>query len=530
MANDGYLAIILNAHLPYIRHPELKTSVEESWLFEAVLDTYLPLLNVLEKLKKEGLPVTITLSVSPSLVEMLVDPLLNERFLRYTENKIKLTEKELERTKNNSELFKLASMYLKETKASYAEYKDRYKRNILNPLSDLEQSGLVEIITTSATHAFLPLLNVVEGAVRGQIHFAVQSHEKHFGVKPEGMWLPECGYSEGMEYILEENGINYFFLDSHGLLFGDRKPKYGVYAPVKCRNGVSVFGRDAASAKAVWSNSEGYPADPVYRDFYQDIGYNLPFEYLKPYLYVEHERGNTGIKYFSKHSGGERNIYKPEAARKKVLEHSENFIYRRLKQLNEISQYMDRPPLIVCPYDAELFGHWWYEGISWLENVLRKAAEGNGIKLISPSEYLKHYPENQIVAPSFSSWGNKGYSEVWLEKRNDWIYRHLHRITERMCKLAGRYPNAAGVKKRALNQAAREVLLAQSSDWAFMMKMGTDTAYALRRIKEHIYNFNKLYFSIIADRIEETWLAAVEYKNNIFSDIDYKVYSNSTFQ
>lgn len=525
----GYLSIVLNAHLPYIRHPEHKTTIEESWLFEAVLETYIPILRVFKKLEKEKVPFKITLSVSPTLAAMLIDPLLSERFIAYTKNKIKLTEKELERTKNNPKLYKLALLYFNETKHAYSEYTEVYSHDILRPLRELQDSGYIEIITTSATHAFLPLLSMVKNAVKGQVSTAVRAHRRYFDRAPQGIWLPECGYSEGIEYILEENGISYFFLDSHGLLFGDKKPKYGVYAPVMCKNGVAAFGRDAASAHAVWSSNEGYPADVLYRDSYEDIGFNLPIEYLKPYFYVKDERWITGIKYFSKDKSDEHKIYNPEKAHKKMLEHADNFIYRRKKQLNELANLMDRPPLVVCPFDAELFGHGWYEGIDWLENVIRKAAKEDSVDLISPSDYLALYPKNQVLSPSFSSWGNKGYSEVWLGKKNDWIYRHLHRMTERMSELASRYPNAEKLKKRALDQAAREVLLAQSSDWAFMMKMDTNAAYAVRRIKEHIYNFNRIYFLLITGKIEDVWLSSLEYKNNVFPDINYKIYANSGF-
>ncbi|MCD6121064.1 MAG: DUF1957 domain-containing protein [Spirochaetales bacterium] len=523
----GYISIVLNAHLPYIRHPERETTIEESWYFEALLETYIPMLRAFMKLQKEKVPFKVTLSISPTLSEMLSDSLLTERFVAYMENKIKLTERELDRTKNNPEFFRLSTLYFNETKRAFKEYTDLYSYDILKPLRELENSGYIEIITTGATHAFFPLLSVVKKSVEAQVEVAVKTHKRHFDKAPKGIWLPECGYSEGIEYILEENGISYFFLDSHGLLFGDKKPKYGVYAPVNCKNGVAAFGRDATSAHAVWSDNEGYPADPLYRDTYEDIGFNLPKEYLKPYLYVDDERWTTGIKYFSKNKNGERKIYNPEEAYKKMLEHADNFIYRRKKQLGELKELMDREPLVVCPYDAELFGHWWYEGIDWLENVVRKAAKEDSVKLVTPSAYLDKYQQNQVLSPSFSSWGNKGYSEVWLGKKNDWIYRHLHRMTERMSELADRFPNSSKLKKRALNQAAREVLLAQSSDWAFMMKMDTDTAYAIRRIKEHIYNFNRIYFSLITGKIEDVWLSSLEYKNRVFPDINYKIYSSS---
>ena len=161
----------------------------------------------------------------------------------------------------------------------------------------------------------------------------------------------------------------------------------------------------------------------------------------------------------------------------------------------------------------------------WLNFLIRKFYfDQDTIRMITPMEYLEENPRNQVITPSMSSWGYKGYSEVWLQGANDWIYRHLHEASWRMNELVALYPRAEGLMQRALNQALRELFLAQSSDWAFILATGTHTSYALKRTKEHILRFTKLYEDIKANVVDEMWLSDIEYKDNLFPDIDYRVH------
>jgi 1,4-alpha-glucan branching enzyme len=288
-------------------------------------------------------------------------------------------------------------------------------------------------------------------------------------------------------------------------------------------NGVAAFGRDLDSARQVWSKHEGYPGDFNYRDFYRDIGFDLDFDYVKPYLPDLNQRGFTGIKY-RRITGmeGEKQVYEREPALRMAAEHAGHFLGARIEQIKNLAGIMDRPPLVVSPYDAELFGHWWYEGPEFLDYFVRKAHYDQKVfRLTTPHEYLGKHLSQQIARPSASSWGSEGYWSVWLNETNEWIYPHLHIAQERMTELARKFPAAGGLKARALKQAGRELLLAQSSDWPFILRTGTSPDYARKRVKDHILRFIGLHEQLTTTRIDEPWLARVEAMDNIFPDINY---------
>jgi len=520
----AYLSLVLHWHLPFVRHPEQPRFLEEDWFFEALSETYLPLLQSWARLEADGVPFRLTVSVSPPLAEMFHDEFLQGRYLQYLERQLELCRHELIRTRAEPAANRLARMYLRRYEECKHQFDVVHGRNLLGALLHFQQQGFVDLITSSATHAFLPVFQMVPGVVRAQIAVAVRSHVRHFGAYPKGLWLPECGYYPGLEAHCRELDLGYFFLESHGLLFADQRPHCGVYAPLYCPNMVAAFGRDPESARAVWSAEEGYPGDPVYREFYRDIGFDLPLDYLRAFLPEEGVRVNTGIKYYAiTGKGAQKRLYNPDAARRKAQEHAEHFLACRLQQVERLGALMEGPPILVCPFDAELFGHWWFEGPFWLETLLRRLpAARRRLVAATPGEFLAEHPVQQIAQPSFSSWGNKGYAEVWLDGSNDWLYRHLHEQAGRMAELARRFPSERGIRRRALNQAFREMLLSEASDWAFIMKTGTTVPYAVRRAREHISNFTKLYESIMANNTEQEWLLQLEARDNIFPEIDYR--------
>ncbi len=523
----GYLSLVLHAHLPFIRHPEHDSFLEENWLFEAITDTYIPLINVFDNLVNDNVDFHITISLSPTLISMLRDDLLTSRYIRHIDKLITLSEQEIERTKGDERTHRLARMYNERFNNAKGIFCDKYNKDIVGAFRKFQDLGKVEVITCCATHGYLPLMDLYKGAIKAQVKVAVDTYKEAFGTIPKGIWLPECGYHPGHDEILKEFGIRYFFVETHGVMFGSPRPKYGVYSPYLCPSGTAVYGRDMESSKAVWSAKEGYPGDYNYREYFRDIGFDLDFDYVKPYINGCGTRINTGIKYH-KITGNSnyKDIYNRQAALDTAASHAGNFMFNREKQVEHLAGMMDRAPIIVSPYDAELFGHWWFEGPEWLEFLLRKMHyDQNTVKTITPGEYLDLYEKYPVLNPSMSSWGWKGYSEVWLDGSNDWIYKHLHKLSELMINAVRDYRNAEGLQKRILDQMARELLLAQSSDWAFIMKTDTFVSYAINRTKEHVGRFLALHDQLRNGSVDMEMLEEAERKNNVFSNVDHSVYA-----
>jgi 1,4-alpha-glucan branching enzyme len=524
----GYLTLVLHAHLPYVRHPEFDDFLEEDWLYEAIIETYIPLLHIFEDLQRDQVDWRLTMSISPTLAGMLSDPLLQSRFLGYLDNLIALTDKELQRTRWEPSVHRVAEMYMNRFTRARELFVQTYQQNLLTGFKRFFDAGKLELITCCATHAFLPLMNHNRNAIRVQIEVGASEFARHFGRSPQGIWLPECGYIHGIDELLAQSGIRYFFLDAHGVLHSDPQPRFGVYAPIICpQSGIAALGRDTDSSKQVWSAVEGYPGDYHYREFYRDIGFDLDWEYLKPHMHSLGIRHFTGIKYHKiTGPGTHKEPYDPDAALERASVHAGNFMFNREKQVEWLSGALDgRPALVVAPYDAELFGHWWYEGPDWLNYLIRRIFyDQQIIQLLTIPEYLDRHPHLQRCQPEFSSWGLNGYCEVWLNETNDWIYPHLHYIADRMVELAKTYVEPTPLQHRLLNQAARELLLAQGSDWAFMMKSGTTVGYATNRTETHILNFNHLCDQLQNDKIDESWLTELERRHNPFPEIDYRRY------
>jgi 1,4-alpha-glucan branching enzyme len=526
----GYLSLVLHAHLPFVRHPEHPEFLEEDWLYEAITEVYLPLIFVFQNLHETGASPRLAMNVSPPLCEMLTDPLLQERYTRHLENLVALSEKEIERTALEAPEFQaVARMYHENLSAAHNLWTTRYHRNLVHAFRELQEEGVVEIITCCATHGFMPLISTHE-ARRAQIEVAVQNYRKHFGRSPRGIWLAECAYEPGVEALLKDAGLEYFISDTHGILYGEPRPRYGVYAPVRCPNGVAVFARDLETSQQVWSSIVGYPGHPDYREFYRDLGWDAPLDYLLPHLHAGGERRHLGLKYHRitgrDVSQPDKQPYDPQSARNRAAEHAGHFIGERIKQAQHLVEAFDgRPPVVCSPYDAELYGHWWFEGPQFIDFLFRKLHwDTDAIEPVAPGDVLDSGMPIQTQQPAASSWGEEGYYKVWLNELNSWMYPHQHAAEARMTALAKRFPEADGVLKRALNQAARELLLAQSSDWAFQIYQGTTVEYATKRFRSHIRRFDALASEIEEGAIDTERLVEIEWRDNIFAEIDYRVY------
>jgi 1,4-alpha-glucan branching enzyme len=529
----GYHAMVLHAHLPYVRHPEYDYFLEEHWLYEAITETYVPLLVMYENLVNDGIDFRMTMTMTPSLLAMLADPLLQSRYLVYIGRLVELAEKEVFRNQGDPHFEPLARYYEQRFKATVELFRDTYKCNLINGFKRFQDLGHLEIVTCTATHGFLPLFQIYPEAVQAQVQVAAQSYKSHFGRGPRGIWLAECGYYPGADRFVKQAGIDFFFTDTHGIVNSTPRSRYGAYAPIFCPDsGMAVFCRDRESSEQVWSSEQGYPGDYFYREYYRDIGYDLDFDYIKDYVQPDGTRKNTGIKYYRvTGKTDKKQPYNVAKARERADMHASHFVGCRAEQITKLANLFEgKRPLVLSPYDAELYGHWWFEGPEFLNRVIRKAFYNQTVyKMTTPYEYLLENPTQQIAQPSASSWGANGYNSFWLNPTNDKIYRHLHKATERMIELAYRFVAPHALQKRALNQAARELLLAQSSDWPFIMKTGTMVEYAIKRVKTHLHRFNELYQMIYAETIDETWLTKVEYLDNIFPEVDYSVYRLQTY-
>lgn len=517
----GFLSIILHAHLPFVKHPETEDSLEGRWLFQAISECYLPLLSAFGRLLEDDVPFRVGVSLSPPLLEMLSDPLLKDRYKRYLENLMELAGKEVDRTSETRQLQSLARMYRERFETLYVDFTETFREDLISPWRDLESCGRVELLSSAATHGYLPLL-LDDTAVRAQVKAGIAAYRKHFRRNPQAFWLPECAYSPEVEGTLREEGISSFILETHGVLYASPRPRYGYHAPILTPNRLLAFGRDPDCSKQVWSAEEGYPGDGSYREFYRDIGYELPVSYLDKAI-PDGCRVPTGIKYHrvTDRMSQHKELYEPEHALLRAKEHAQNFVFWRNKEAEYWHQVLGRRPVMVAPYDAELFGHWWYEGPLWLEFVFRQLArERNAVTPITPSEYIRYYPVNQVAQPAISSWGYKGYHEVWLEGSNDWIYRDLHSSQERLLAVASSLGSARGLLRRALNQAVREMLLAQSSDWPFIMKTGSVPGYARSRFTRHIQRLQKLLDQMEEGSLDPMFLREIEESDSIFADLD----------
>ena len=473
---SGFLSIVLHAHLPYVRHPEYEEFLEEDWLYEAITETYIPILKMFDNLKNDKVDFNITMTISGTLANMLNDPLLQNRYIKHLDKMIEFCQLELNRLKEYPDMHKVALHNYKLYNES-KEYYTRYSGNLLGRFRYYQDLGNLEIIPVTATHGMLPMMKDIPNAVRAQVRMAKLDYMKHFGREPKGIWLAECAYYNGQDSYLKEEGIRYFLVDAHGILNSNPRPIYGVYSSVYTKNGIAAFARDLESSEQVWSSEVGYPGDGDYRD----------------------------------------------VARNKAIDHAYNFVFNRSKQLEYLSSKMKyRKPIILSPYDAELYGHWWYEGPIFLEYIFRAIKDSN-FGSITPSKYLDIYKVNQIVDLSMSSWGANGYFDVWVDGSNDYIYRHLHKAAEKMIEIS-KIETEDTLLIRALNQASRELLLAQTSCWPFIMYTKTMVGYAQKKVSDHSYRLFKLYEDIKNNSIDEEWLSEIENRDNIFSNIDYKIF------
>lgn len=523
----GEVIFVLHAHLPYVHHPNDRHALEHRWLFEALTESYLPLIEVFQELLADQVNFRVTLSVSPTLIAMLTDPWLQSQYEQYVLSLIELSVKEQQRVVDEPDLLAMAQYYEKKLTSLLLLYR-HYDRNVLTAWRELSDAGCLELITCGATHAFLPFVLTKE-AIRVQMDTALRSHRDAFGKMPNGFWLPECGYTQEVDEVLKESNIAYTFVGLSAFAGAQPPSPFGTFSPMITPHGIAAFTGDPSLATQVWSSIKGYPGDPDYREFYRDLGFDAQASYIAPYIHPEGIRVATGIKYYRVTGPGDyKEPYRLDRAADKVKIHAKHFATLCREQVLAAHQDIGRTAAITLAFDAELFGHWWYEGPTWLGQVLRLLSLDEQVETATPSDYLVKYQDYPVGNLPMSSWGRNGFGEVWMNETNDWIYPTLHAMEQRMIKLADYLFDSSitMVKVRTVKQACRELMLAQASDWSFMMDGRDNAPYAIQRVKWHAHAFTLLYDMIQAGSIDEEVLQRLEDEDAIFKDIDVTLFSS----
>lgn len=516
-----YLALVLHAHLPWVRHPEHARHLEERWFYEALIECYLPLLDAFDRMADDGVPFALTMSVTPPLAAMLKDDLLRARFAAHLERALALADREMHRVYGDERFAPVATYYRDHFRRMQAVWQ-RHGGDVAAGLVRHWDAGRLELLTCSATHCYLPGLLPAREGIRPQLELGVRGFEKLLGRRPVGAWLAECAYDPSFDDEIARAGIRFTILDTHGVTHARPRPRFGVHAPIASPSGVAFFARDVESSRQVWSRDEGYPGDPYYRDFYRDIGFDLPESELMGEIAGDRSRLMTGLKYFRiTGKEGEKQPYQPGIARERAFDHARHFVANRAAQLRGLARSMPVAPIVVAPYDAELYGHWWFEGPIFLEAVFRCLPETRGeVEAITLREYLERHPVAFQATPSASTWGAGGYGEVWVGHEAAWTWRHVHHATRYVAWLVRNHRSADGALGQVLDQAIRELLLLQSSDWPFIIKTGTATRYAEARIRAHVHRLRHLGHLLEAARVEgpdAAWLDDLRARDNFLA-------------
>jgi 1,4-alpha-glucan branching enzyme len=516
-------ALVLHTHLPMVvnhgRWPH-----GSDWLCEAAFECYLPLLEAAHRLVADGISPKWTINLSPILTEQLASPEFQKELSFYHDNvrRACVESREYFTREGQKEIVRLTHFW-EEFFERMWEMHRRIGGDIPGTFADLQRGGHVEIITCAATHGYLPLLARDE-SIHLQLRTAVETHRRHFGRAPRGIWLPECAYRPryewtpptgrdsgrdrrmrpGIEEMLAAHGLEYFVADSHLVAAGQPMFMYHDYLPMKGSRGEPVaatpsaeprspyapyrvasrggtgeavaFFRDPRTTVQVWSREHGYPGEYAYLEFHKKH-----FPGGLRFWRITDNQGDLGTKA----------VYDPETAAQKAGRQASHFVELVADTLARAKG--DGGPAVVCsPYDSELFGHWWFEGPLWLEHVARGMAKA-GQPCMTLGEALEAVPPRATLTLPEGSWGEGGDHRVWLNRDTEWTWDRVYSAeAEWAGHLAGLTGRGGPELRRVLTQATRELLLLQSSDWQFLITTGTASDYAERRVAEHYAEFKRL--------------------------------------
>ncbi len=544
MTHAGAFTFVLHSHLPYARLAGRWPHGEE-WLHEAAAETYIPLLDALFRLLEEGIRTQLTINLSPVLLEQLADHTVQEHFRKFLQDRIKAIQLDVDRFEKSgqSDFLALARLYLDEYLQVQRSFDERYGGDLINAFRQLQHEGIIEITTCAATHGFLPLLARDE-SIELQLKTAVEAYQRHFDRLPSSIWLPECAYRpatvtqhgtkrDGLESFLGKYGLNLFFAESKmvqeaPLIRSETSPKgrsllqrtiqwinswlgrgkRSTFQPYYVGSSkVAVLARNQKVSLQVWSADWGFPGDFAYREF--------------------HKRdGNSGMRYWritgSGTDLGAKERYDPRLALQRVQEHVDHFHNLVLGELERYRKRSGEPGIIAANFDTELFGHWWYEGTDWLEAVLRKFAESDSIQLLAAGQYVGQHTPQQALDLQAGSWGAGGDYSVWDNDKTHWMWPIIHDAEARMVDVVRKHSSVHGLKREIIDQAARELLLLQSSDWPFLVTTGQADRYAVRRFLQHVERFNQLIRELDQVHLDRNLLDEIWQTDKIFPEIDHR--------
>jgi 1,4-alpha-glucan branching enzyme len=514
-------SLVLHTHLPMVvNHGRWPHGTD--WLNEATFECYLPLLDVAHRLVAEGLSPRWTINLSPVLTEQLASPEFQKELSFYYENVRRACVESREHFKGAGQEPIVALTYFwEEFYERMWELHRRIGGDIPGTFAELQRGGHLEIITCAATHGYLPLLSRDE-SIHLQLRTAVETHKRHFGQAPRGIWLPECAYRPryewtaptgpergrdrrlraGVEEMLAAHGLEYFVADSHlvaagepvflyrdyvavrtdlggaaaSLPVGERRSPYAPYR-VASRGGSGeavAFIRDPRTTLQVWSRDHGYPGEFSYLEFHK-----------------KHFPGGLRFWRITDAAGdfGTKQVYDPKLAVEKVGLQASHFVGLVRETIEESSG--GGPGLVCSPYDAELFGHWWFEGPLWLEHVAREMAR-NGVRAMTLGQALQTVPPQGPLQLPEGSWGEGGDHRVWLNHDTEWTWDRVYSAEREWIDHLKQGDGGQSDLKRVLSQASREILLLQASDWQFLITTGAARDYAERRVAEHYAEFKRL--------------------------------------
>lgn len=557
----GAFAFVLHTHLPYARLAGRWPHGEE-WLHEAAAESYIPLLETLYDLHERGINVRLTIGLTPVLAEQLVDPLVRDHFDQYLDQRIEAAERDIAYFEApetaHGHLRYLAEIYRDSYRRTKRAFHERFNRDLIGAFRNLREAGVIELMTSAASHAYLPLLSR-DSTIQGQIKTALRAHQRLFGHRPTTFWLPECGYRPayitedgklrpGLEHFLAQHGLTIFFTESHtitggapvGVAAGDVVGPYGEirrryvipqeqtphppprqattflpyyviqsdeYPGSGRHSGVAVIGRNNIAGQQVWSADWGYPGDYDYREFHR----KSPTSGLQ-YWRITNKTAELA----------EKDLYHPDWAKYKVEQHAEHFAHLIGDQLRRFASETGKFGILSANFDTELLGHWWYEGIDWLRQVLEHLNRSTEIAMMTASDFLAAHPPEETLSLPEGSWGAGGTHFVWDNNETHWMWAPIHDAEERLELLASHYTNPTADERIVLNQLAREALLLQCSDWPFLVTTGQAREYAVQRFNQHLERFNRLAASLNA-KAPDTALAAELWElDKVFPDIDYR--------